>query len=509
MKTLSRNKIQRMIDGYGQGSGGGGGTGDASSIESWTNINFISKDFFNQAFLMLNNGTWVKPNDTESGVTMLRMLVAASFAEAVTMEKTLIVNGAVTMRSTLDVTGDITMGSKLVATQEWTNNNYVSIAYFARLFQAYNGTTAVNPNDLTTTIDNIKAMFGFWTQFYLSALGNGGSAGSAIYLRDLADVNVAGVQNGQALVWSSASAKWIAGTPTSGTVRSVGLSAPTGFNVTGSPVTGTGTITLSFATGYALPTTADVNKGVTAYGWGNHANAGYATTSQISDMATMTWVGQQNFASQSSVNTLAGYFDSSGNAKSALKLTTVSKTAWGQTYWTANGVPDTISGNMSSVGNISFSSSGKNIGGIAYFDTTNSRLGVNNSSPTAALDVTGSGVFSGTVTVGNLYSNGYVTALSDLREKNIIDNFVMSIEKIAMAPIIRYRWKDGHDHNTHVGSVAQYWQRFLPEAVPQTPEGRLTMDYGVIALLSSITIAQKVMSHEERIKALEEKIKAM
>ena len=276
-----------MIDGYGQGSGGGGGAGDASSIESWTNINFISKDYFNQAFLMLNNGTWVKPNDTESGVTMLRMLVAASFAEAVTMEKTLIVNGAVTMRSTLDVTGDITMGSKLVATQEWTNNNYVSIAYFARLFQAYNGTTAVNPNDLTTTIDNIKAMFGFWTNQYISALGqnSGGGGGGASALADLTDVSLSSPTNGQALVYNATSGKWenqtIGGGGGGGTLTSIGLVMPTGFSVSPATLTADGSFTVSFATGYGLPLTADVNKGVTAYGWGNHANAGYSTPDTV------------------------------------------------------------------------------------------------------------------------------------------------------------------------------------------------------------------------------------
>ena len=55
-------------------------------------------------------------------------------------------------------------------------------------------------------------------------------------------------------------------------------------------------------------------------------------------------------------STLEGYF-SNGSAKSALRLTTVSKTAWGQTYWTSGGVPDSISGNMSSVGSISMNGS--------------------------------------------------------------------------------------------------------------------------------------------------------
>jgi hypothetical protein len=41
-----------------------------------------------------------------------------------------------------------------------------------------------------------------------------------------------------------------------GTVTSVKFSAPVGFSVTGSPITDTGTIILSFASGYQLPTTA-------------------------------------------------------------------------------------------------------------------------------------------------------------------------------------------------------------------------------------------------------------
>ena len=41
-----------------------------------------------------------------------------------------------------------------------------------------------------------------------------------------------------------------------GTVTSVGISVPTGLNVTGSPVTSSGTIQIGFANGYSIPTTA-------------------------------------------------------------------------------------------------------------------------------------------------------------------------------------------------------------------------------------------------------------
>lgn len=61
----------------------------------------------------------------------------------------------------------------------------------------------------------------------------------------------------------------------SGAVTSVGLSAPTGFDVSGSPVTASGTLALSFSTGYSLPTNTNQSNWSTAFGWGNHASAGY------------------------------------------------------------------------------------------------------------------------------------------------------------------------------------------------------------------------------------------
>ncbi len=61
-----------------------------------------------------------------------------------------------------------------------------------------------------------------------------------------------------------------------GTVTSVAMSVPTGLTVTGSPVTSTGTLAVSYTAGYAIPTTSKQTDWDTAYGWGNHATAGYA-----------------------------------------------------------------------------------------------------------------------------------------------------------------------------------------------------------------------------------------
>jgi hypothetical protein len=76
-----------------------------------------------------------------------------------------------------------------------------------------------------------------------------------------------------------------------GTVTSVAATVPVGFTIAGSPVTTSGTLAISFDTGYSLPTTASQTNWNTAYGWGNHASAGYLTSfTETNDLtAAVTW----------------------------------------------------------------------------------------------------------------------------------------------------------------------------------------------------------------------------
>lgn len=62
----------------------------------------------------------------------------------------------------------------------------------------------------------------------------------------------------------------------SGTVTSVALTVPTGLSVSGSPITTSGTLAISLSAGYAIPTTTKQTNWDTAYGWGDHASAGYS-----------------------------------------------------------------------------------------------------------------------------------------------------------------------------------------------------------------------------------------
>jgi hypothetical protein len=61
-----------------------------------------------------------------------------------------------------------------------------------------------------------------------------------------------------------------------GTVTKVEMSVPTGLSVTPTSITSSGKFAITYASGYSIPTTTKQGNWDTAYGWGNHANGGYA-----------------------------------------------------------------------------------------------------------------------------------------------------------------------------------------------------------------------------------------
>ena len=488
---INREKIQRMIDAQGGSSGGGGMS--SAALEGMLAM-YATRQWVGENFLNVKDGGTVEA--------------------PVTFEDTVAIDGAVTMGSTLAVTGNITMGSKLVATQEWTNLNYVSIAFFSRLFQAYNGNTAVNPNDTTTAIDNIKAMFGFWTNFYVSALGTGGASTLGLRLSQLDDVNVAGVTNGQVLTWNSAQSKWIASTPSSGVdmaqvwaamaavdatkkIDNSHLKLDTFFtdfsNASNNNISITiGGVTKSLVIGYATNAGDAATLGGTAKSglftdFSNITTGGEAGKTQITVGGT-TLKLQIAYADYAAV---AGRL--SGNS---------SYTIWGQTYWSL-GTPNSVSGDLYLNGsNLRLLDNGSSADCyiVGYRTNNSSKIGVS---------VEGSSLFEFNdeefYSVHGIYAGTYVTALSDIRYKEVVNRFQLDVETIAKASLIQYKRKDLQDGILRVGGIAQEWQKILPEAVQESKEGRLSMDYGVIAFTSAVSLARKIQDQQKEIGDLREK----
>jgi hypothetical protein len=78
-------------------------------------------------------------------------------------------------------------------------------------------------------------------------------------------LSISGLSSGQVLKYNGTN--WVNSTDTvgTGTVTSVGLSVPTGFSVGNSPITTSGTISISFASGYSLPSDSTQSNWTSAY----------------------------------------------------------------------------------------------------------------------------------------------------------------------------------------------------------------------------------------------------
>ncbi len=111
-------------------------------------------------------------------------------------------------------------------------------------------------------------------------------------LDSLTDVVITSPSTNQTLQYNGTNWVNATGGGGSGTVTSVAMSVPTGLSVSGSPITSSGTLAVTYSSGYAIPTTAKQTEWDTAYGWGNHASAGYLTTSTAaSTYAPLTGTG--------------------------------------------------------------------------------------------------------------------------------------------------------------------------------------------------------------------------
>lgn len=162
-------------------------------------------------------------------------------------------------------------------------DNYVSKDFLRRLLQAFDSEgNEIEPNSLSGTIDNIKAMADFWSAGAVAALGTSsgsGGGGQGVNLNSpLAEINQlnSNPSNGNILIYDGG--QWGYRTLTSIT----GGYVPTTRTVTaGNGLIGGGALSSDISIALSSSTLSDIANGATAYGWGNHASAGYAADSGV------------------------------------------------------------------------------------------------------------------------------------------------------------------------------------------------------------------------------------
>lgn len=200
------------------------------------------------------------------------------------------------------------------------------------------------------------------------------------------------------------------------------------------------------------------------------------------------------------------------NVASATKLQTA-RTLWGQSF---NGTAN-VSGAMTGVGNIMMdgfiyinSAANDSSQGIYIYGTDFSSGEATYISKQICSISSSMVYFVNTVRCkSDLSAAGAITALStssssDERLKKILGAVDLTTKQIAEAPSVAFKWRKNGDRA--VGTIAQYWQDILPEVVGKDNNGYLTMQYGVAAMLASISNAKRILSVEERIKQLEDEI---
>ena len=106
--------------------------------------------------------------------------------------------------------------------------------------------------------------------------------------------------------------------------------------------------------------------------------------------------------------------------------------------------------------------------------------------------------FEGTVAADNISNN------SDIRLKNIVSHADFEVDKLATLPLVWFTWKKDERRRMHFGSIAQEWQKVLPEVVSENGDGMLAMDYGAAAMAAGVTACRKAVELERRIVELEE-----
>ena len=349
---------QQYLSALGQNSSGGGGGGGSSTLAGLLDVSILNPmTQANDGQVLMYNYTqnkWINANLPPTGVTSVGMTVPTGFAVSpatITSTGTFAISFAsgyslptTAKQSNWDTAygwGDHAQAGYALAANVYSkteaDQKFMTIAAFENLFAALNSSGNAVSHPYSSGVDSIKALFGLWTQQYVSALGqnSSGGGGGASTLAGLNDVQIGTLSDGQVLKYDGNLGKWVNGT--AGTVTSVGITVPTGFSVDPAAITSSGTFAITYASGYSLPLTADVSKGVTAYGWGDHAQAGYSTPSSVASQ-------MQTYAKIQSGTITIG----DNSITPLTQHQTVSGTFWGQ-LWGNGGA---VSGDMTGVGTI-------------------------------------------------------------------------------------------------------------------------------------------------------------
>ena len=274
------------------------------------------------------------------------------------------------------------------------------------------------------------------------------------------------------------------------------LAAGNGLALTSTNTSTTGSLLYVTSASAGAASTGLVSFNFSGAHTGNGVGIADATTTGtalgITGSGAYTGTGLFNItANSATTGTLAAISSSSLTTGTGLKIT-ASNTALNST----NGllyVANTSSSTTGIVGRIQSNSTAGS--GLTILASGN--VGIGNVAPAVAMDVTGSGQFSGNLTV-----NGSINAPSDIRLKTHIETLSDVLEKIDKLRGVRYEFIDQKKYATgpQIGVIAQELQKVFPELVKKGTNGYLAVNY---SQLTGVLI-QAIKEQQQEINTLKQ-----
>jgi hypothetical protein len=342
------------------------------------------------------------PNLDSSKITTGTLGVARGGTGAATLTGVLIGNGTSAFTGVAGTSGQILRRNTANTAYEFFTPDYLSnpMTSLGDMIYGNAGGAALRRSGNTTT-----------TKMFLSQTGDGTSSAAPVW-EAITAASLGVVPTSRTITINGTTQDLSANRTFSvGTVTSVAVTVPTGLTVTGSPITTTGTIAITFTAGYSIPTTASQSNWDSAYtnritSLTTTGNSGSATLiSNTLNVPTYTLVGLGGMANpfSAAIGQLI-YSNSAGAPLSLAPNTTTTKKYLSMTGDGTNGaapVWEAISGIAGSgtTNYIAKFTASSTIGDSLIYDN-GTNVGIGTPTPQAKLDVSGSGTIRGIASLG-------------------------------------------------------------------------------------------------------------
>ena len=268
-------------------------------------------------------------------------------------------------------------------------------------------------------------------------------------------------------------------------------------------VSSNGIVTTTATNGTLVIITDNSSNWNTAYGWGNHASAGYVASSSVAasgankilQLDASGYITTDNWIR---IGTGTGLFNNGGNYFYP----------YNSDYWNIRSRSNAVTG-------IRFSYTNDTLRGFVYSDTNGFGL-LNNQSGWSVRCNDGSSY--GGMLYGTWYATGdLISNYSDARVKYDVQAIPSALELVRRMNGVTFKWNEKHAdknlwHTQHAGFIAQEIQEIVPSAIRDRGDGYMTLQYNEImpyAVQAIKEVDEEVIELRAQVEELQARIARM